>query len=64
MECYRCESEDLVLAPLWPKERVTYAEINIVMRICLSCGLEQNHSGHDEPLTAQQGALEAPASKT
>ena len=61
MECYRCESADLVLAPLWTKERRTYAEIDIVMRICLSCGLEQNHIGHDEPLTACQASNDAPS---
>ena len=61
MLCYRCESSALELAPLWPLERKNYEEAGIVLRICMNCGLEQNHSGDDEPLTARQAALEAPS---
>jgi len=60
MTCYRCESIDLVLAPLWPADRKSYPQAGIVLRLCMNCGLEQNHSGHDEPLTARQASLEAP----
>jgi len=59
MECYRCMSAELVLAPLWPAERESYKHAGIVLRLCMNCGLEQNHSGHDEPLTARQASLEA-----
>jgi len=51
-----------VLAPLWPYERKAYVQAGIVMRLCTNCGLEQNHSGHDEhmePITASQEAPEA-----
>jgi len=61
MECYRCESSELVLAPLWPYERKTYQQSGIVMRQCMDCGLEQNHCGHDEPLSPEQAAEEAAA---
>ena len=59
MECYRCDSPELVLAPLWPYERRIYQESEIVMRQCMNCGLEQNHCGHDEPLSPEQAAEEA-----
>ena len=62
MECYRCKSDDLILAPLWPYERETYAAIEIVMRQCQNCGLEQNRYGHDELLTPCEAAEQAPAS--
>ena len=62
MNCYRCKREALELAPLWPYERETYAEIEIVMRLCLHCGLEQNHYGHDEYLTPGEAAYKAPPS--
>ena len=61
MECYRCGSEELALAPLWPYERATYAEINIVIRQCRSCGLEQNHCGYDEPCDSDKAAQAAPS---
>ena len=48
MQCYRCKTEGLVLAPLWPYEKQTYPAIGIVMRICPNCGLEQNHYGDDD----------------
>ena len=51
-----------MLAPLWPYERKVYVQAGIVMRLCTNCGLEQNHSGHDEhmePITASQEAPEA-----
>ena len=51
-----------MLAPLWPYERKAYVQAGIVMRLCINCGLEQNHSGHDEnmePITASQEAPEA-----
>ena len=62
MECYRCKSNDLILAPLWPYARETYAAIEIVMRQCQHCGLEQNRYGHDELLTPGEAAEQAPAS--
>jgi hypothetical protein len=61
MECYRCDSSDLALAPLWPQERRIYKKAGIVMRQCMDCGLEQNHCGHDEPLSPEQAAEEASA---
>lgn len=61
MECYRCYSDDLVLAPLWPQDRNTYSKIGIVMRLCKNCGLEQNHFGDDEPLSASDAATSAPS---
>ena len=60
MNCYRCESENLALAPLWPGERATYAAIGIVLRQCQYCGLEQNHCGDDESLPPAVAALDAP----
>ena len=62
MECYRCDSDNLTLAPLWPYEREAYAAIEIVMRQCQNCGLEQNHYGHDELLTPSEAAEDAPSS--
>ena len=59
MVCYRCKREALELAPLWPYEREMYARIEIVMRLCLHCGLEQNHYGHDEILTPAEAAYKA-----
>jgi len=61
VNCFRCDSEDLVLAALWPQDRKTYASIGIVMRLCRNCGLEQNHCGDDEPLDPARAAEEAPA---
>ena len=62
MECYRCGSDQLTLAPLWPYERDSYAAIEIVMRQCQHCGLEQNHYGDDEMLTPSEAAEQAPSS--
>ena len=62
MECYRCDSAKLEMAPLWPYERESYAAIEIVMRQCQHCGLEQNHYGHDEMLTPGEAAESAPSS--
>jgi hypothetical protein len=62
MRCYRCNSTELVLAPLWPYERESYAGIEIVMRLCQWCGLEQNHYGDDEMLTPSEAAEQAPSS--
>lgn len=62
MTCYRCKREALELAPLWPYERETYVAIEIVMRLCLHCGLEQNHYGDDEFLTPAEAAYKAPPS--
>jgi len=62
MVCYRCGREALELAPLWPYERETYPQIEIVMRLCLHCGLEQNHYGDDEILTPSEAAYKAPPS--
>jgi len=59
MECYRCESSDLVLAPLWPYERKVYQASEIVIRQCINCGLEQNHCGDDEPLSAREASEQA-----
>ena len=61
MQCYKCGSKKLVLAPLWPYERETYPMAKIVMRQCRNCGLEQNHYGDDELLEPRQGAAAAPA---
>ena len=60
MKCYKCESEELVLSPIWPHmhQRLILAEL--VMRICLNCGLKQNHYGvsSDEEYTpAEAGSL-------
>jgi len=60
MSCYRCESEDLALAALWPQDKKIYATIDIVMRVCKNCGLEQNHQGDDELLSAAEAAAMAP----
>ena len=61
MECYRCNFGVLELAPLWPQDRETYANVGIVIRVCLNCGLEQNHWGDDEPLGAADAAKLAPS---
>ena len=61
MECYRCDFGVLELAPLWPQDRKTYARVDIVMRVCPNCGLEQNHRGDDEPLSAVEAAESAPS---
>ena len=61
MECYGCGSAELALAPLWPYERKVYAEINIIIRQCQSCGLEQNHCGDDEMWDSAQAAQAAPS---
>jgi len=61
MKCYRCESDDLALAALWPQDRKTYAATSIVMRICKNCGLEQNHCGDDETLDPVEAAESAPS---
>ena len=51
----------MVLAPLWPRERHTYPLAGIVLRLCLYCGLEQNHYGDDEELDPARAAQEAPS---
>ena len=61
LRCYRCDSADVMLAPLWPEERKQYAISDIVMRQCQNCGLEQNHFNHDEPLTSALAAESAPS---
>jgi len=61
MKCYRCGSSELALAPLWPYERTTYAQINVIIRQCQSCGLEQNHCGDDETWDSAQAAQAAPS---
>ena len=61
MECYRCEDEELVLAPLWPAERRDYPAAGVVLRQCLNCGLEQNHIGDDETLEPGRAAELAPS---
>ena len=63
MHCYRCEDEELVLAPLWPAERKNYSAAGVVLRQCLNCGLEQNHIGDDEPLEPRKAAELAPPNK-
>lgn len=60
MECYRCESNALPLAKLYPHERQQYAEIGIVLRKCINCGLEQNHVSDGEPLSPVEAAIQAP----
>ena len=60
MECYRCMSAELVLAPLWPAERKSYEHAGIVLRLCMNCGLEQNHMGDDEALTSWAASVDAP----
>ena len=64
MKCYRCESEDLTLAALWPEDRKTYPAIPIVMRLCTHCGLEQNHCGDDETIDPAEAAELAPSVPT
>jgi hypothetical protein len=61
MNCYRCDSDRLFLAPLWPQDRKTYAAVGIVMRLCNNCGLEQNHRGDDETLDPAEAAVLAPS---
>lgn len=61
MTCYRCGSTELVLAKLWPQERIDYASAGIILRQCLNCGLEQNHHGDDEPLEPRQASTQASA---
>jgi len=63
MRCYRCRSVELVLAPLWPFERDTYKAAGIVLRLCMNCGLEQNHVGHDEYLTPGIASTDAPSAR-
>lgn len=62
MICYRsgCDSDDLRLAPLTPYERDLYIQADIVMRVCGRCGLEQNHVGDGEPLTAWEATQREP----
>ena len=60
MRCYRCESPSLELAPLWPAERTNYISAGMVLRICMNCGLEQNHAGDDESLDPADAAQDAP----
>jgi len=60
MECFRCGSNELPLASLWPAERSNYVDAGIVMRQCMNCGLEQNHCGHDEVLLPEDAANSAP----
>jgi hypothetical protein len=60
MNCYRCGSDKLVLAPLTPYERESYARCGTVMRVCEHCGLEQSHAGDDEPMDALVAAQESP----
>ena len=60
MKCFRCDSSSLKLAALFPYERKEYEKADIVLRVCLNCGLEQNHRGLDEPLTAARAAMSAP----
>ena len=64
MKCYRCGSSELALAPLWPYERQVYSEINIIIRQCQSCGLEQNHCGDDETWDSAQAAQAAPSQQS
>jgi hypothetical protein len=61
VNCYRCASDALILAPLWPEDRKTYAAIGIVMRICKNCGLEQSHCGDDETIDPAEAAQMAPS---
>ena len=49
-----------MLAPLWPHEREIYGRVEIVMRRCLHCGLDQNHVRDDESLTPAEAARNAP----
>lgn len=60
MKCYRCESDRLELATLWPAERTNYAMAGLVLRLCTNCGLEQSHIGDDEILEPAQAAEFAP----
>tara|TARA_R110000751_G_scaffold53186_1_gene115423 strand:+ start:470 stop:652 length:183 start_codon:yes stop_codon:yes gene_type:complete len=53
-------SAELILAPLWPAERKSYKHAGIVLRLCMNCGLEQNHMGHDEPSTPEIASVDAP----
>jgi hypothetical protein len=61
MKCYRCDSEDLILAGLWPRDKETFPAANIVLRLCRHCGLEQNHCGDDETIEPEQAVKEAPS---
>jgi len=53
-------SAELILAPLWPADRQSYKHAGIVLRLCMNCGLEQNHMGHDEPSTPEIASVDAP----
>jgi hypothetical protein len=53
-------SAELILAPLWPADRKSYKRAGIVLRLCMNCGLEQNHMGHDEPSTPEIASVDAP----
>tara|TARA_Y100000310_G_scaffold126272_3_gene125039 strand:+ start:1135 stop:1386 length:252 start_codon:yes stop_codon:yes gene_type:complete len=54
MNCYRCGSTDLILAPLGPDEMESHVEAGIVLRVCRACALFQNHVDDDEPLTPSE----------
>jgi hypothetical protein len=58
--CYLCGAADLELAELWPRDRKLYRTAQIVMRQCQYCGLEQNHVGDDECLSADEASDLAP----
>ena len=61
MICTRCNHEGLELAPLWPSERETNARTEVVMRLCMHCGLVQNNYGDSEILTPSEAAIIAPS---
>ena len=61
LECYQCKAEsEMPLVALRPWERAMFTLANIIIRQCLNCGLEQNHVGHGETLTAQVANEQAP----
>jgi Zn finger protein HypA/HybF involved in hydrogenase expression len=62
LTCYRClENLPMALVALYPYERKVYYQANIVIRKCPNCGLEQNHVGDGEPLSAESASEIAPS---
>ncbi len=51
----------MALVALYPYERKVYYQANIVIRKCPNCGLEQNHVGDGEPLSAESASEIAPS---
>ena len=59
LTCYRCQSQKLTLAPLTPWERGEYVKQGLVVRVCMNCGLEQNHMNDGETMSPKEAASTA-----